>query len=137
MISSAAWALRMLAFLADAAWLAVTANAAGSLPCHGLFAQLGVAEGLAMVGVPAQLAAAYLCLDVPFAFDALGEPGVSDTAGQDPPASLAADMHGALRPSPAASSTPSGSSGSSGRSTCCRREAANTTPLTWPRAIPC
>ena len=35
------------------------------------------------------------CLDVPFAFDALGEPGVSEAAGQDPPASLAADMHGA------------------------------------------
>jgi hypothetical protein len=45
-----------------------------ALLCHGLFAQLRVAEGLAMAGVPAQLAAAYLCLDVPFAFDALGEP---------------------------------------------------------------
>jgi para-nitrobenzyl esterase len=38
---------------------------------------------------------AFHCLDVPFAFDALGEPGVSEAAGQDPPASLAADMHGA------------------------------------------
>jgi hypothetical protein len=45
-----------------------------ALLCHGLLAQLRVAEGLAMAGVPAQLAAAYLCLDVPFAFDALGEP---------------------------------------------------------------
>ena len=40
-----------------------------ALLCHGLFSQLRVAEGLAMAGVPAQLAAAYLCLDVPFAFD--------------------------------------------------------------------
>jgi hypothetical protein len=44
MISSAAWPLGMLAFLADTAWLAVTANAAGSMLCHGLFAQLR-AEG--------------------------------------------------------------------------------------------
>ena len=97
----------MLAFLADAAWLAVTANAAGSLLGHGLFAQLRAAEELAMAGVPAQPAAAHLDLDVPFAFDALGEPGVSDTAGQDPTASLAADMHGArIRFAPTA--TPAG-----------------------------
>ena len=38
---------------------------------------------------------AFHCLDVPFAFDALGEPGVREAAGPTPPASLAADMHGA------------------------------------------
>jgi para-nitrobenzyl esterase len=38
---------------------------------------------------------AFHCLDVPFAFDALGEPGVREAAGPAPPASLAADMHGA------------------------------------------
>jgi para-nitrobenzyl esterase len=38
---------------------------------------------------------AFHCLDVPFAFDALGEPGVREVAGPAPPASLAADMHGA------------------------------------------
>jgi glycosyl hydrolase family 42 (putative beta-galactosidase) len=41
------------------------------------------------------------------------------------------------RPSPAAYLTPSASSGSSGLSTCCRREAASTTPPTRPRVIPC
>jgi len=56
-----------------------------ALLCHGLFAQLRVAEGLAIAGVPAQLAAAYLRLDVPFAFDRARRTGVSDTAGQDPP----------------------------------------------------
>jgi para-nitrobenzyl esterase len=38
---------------------------------------------------------AFHCLDVPFAFDTLGEPGVREAAGPAPPASLAADMHGA------------------------------------------
>jgi para-nitrobenzyl esterase len=38
---------------------------------------------------------AFHCLDLPFVFGTLGEPGVSEAAGQDPPASLAADMHGA------------------------------------------
>jgi para-nitrobenzyl esterase len=38
---------------------------------------------------------AFHCLDIPFAFDALGEPGVREAAGTAPPASLAADMHGA------------------------------------------
>ena len=41
------------------------------------------------------------------------------------------------RPSPAASSMRRGSSGSPGRSTCCRREAVRTTPPRWLRAIPC
>ena len=36
------------------------------------------------------------CLDVPFFFDTLGEPGVAEAAGSAPPAALAADMHGAL-----------------------------------------
>ena len=44
----------------------------------------GVAHGLA-----------FHCLDIPFAFDALGEPGVREVTGPAPPASLAADMHGA------------------------------------------
>src|SRR5207248_2032065 len=39
---------------------------------------------------------AFHCLDVPFFFDALGEPGVTEAAGPAPPAALAADMHGAL-----------------------------------------
>ncbi|MGH3186600.1 MAG: carboxylesterase/lipase family protein [Streptosporangiaceae bacterium] len=34
------------------------------------------------------------CLDIPFAFDTLGEPGVTEVAGSAPPVSLAADMHG-------------------------------------------
>ncbi len=38
---------------------------------------------------------AFHCLDVPFAFDALGEPGVMAVTGPAPPTSLAADMHGA------------------------------------------
>jgi len=38
---------------------------------------------------------AFHCLDIPFAFDTLGEPGVREVAGPTPPASLAADMHGA------------------------------------------
>jgi len=38
---------------------------------------------------------AFHCLDVPFAFDALGEPGVREVTGPAPPVSLAADMHGA------------------------------------------
>ena len=38
---------------------------------------------------------AFHCLDIPFAFDALGEPGVREVAGPAPPESLAADMHGA------------------------------------------
>jgi para-nitrobenzyl esterase len=36
---------------------------------------------------------AFHCLDVPFVFDALDEPGVREVTGQAPPASLAADMH--------------------------------------------
>jgi para-nitrobenzyl esterase len=47
-------------------------------------ASAGVAPGLA-----------FHCLDVPFAFDALGEPGVRQATGPAPPGSLAADMHGA------------------------------------------
>jgi para-nitrobenzyl esterase len=39
---------------------------------------------------------AFHCLDIPFFFDALGEPGVTQAAGPVPPAALAADMHGAL-----------------------------------------
>src|SRR5215469_5187456 len=39
---------------------------------------------------------AFHCLDVPFFFDTLGEPGVAEAAGPAPPATLAADMHGAL-----------------------------------------
>lgn len=38
---------------------------------------------------------AFHCLDVPFVFDALGEPGVPEVTGPAPPASLAADMHAA------------------------------------------
>ncbi len=38
---------------------------------------------------------AFHCLDIPFAFDGLGEPGVREVAGPAPPAALAADMHGA------------------------------------------
>ena len=38
---------------------------------------------------------AFHCLDVPFVFDALAEPGVREAAGPAPPASLAAAMHGA------------------------------------------
>jgi para-nitrobenzyl esterase len=36
---------------------------------------------------------AFHCLDVPFVFDALSEPGVREVAGPTPPESLAADMH--------------------------------------------
>jgi para-nitrobenzyl esterase len=39
---------------------------------------------------------AFHCLDVPFFFDALGEPGVTEAAGPNPPAELATAMHGAL-----------------------------------------
>jgi para-nitrobenzyl esterase len=39
---------------------------------------------------------AFHCLDVPFFFDALGEPGVAEAAGPAPPGALAAEMHGAL-----------------------------------------
>jgi len=39
---------------------------------------------------------AFHCLDVPFFFDALGEPGVAEAAGPAPPGALAADMRGAL-----------------------------------------
>jgi len=39
---------------------------------------------------------AFHCLDVPFFFDALGEPGVAEAAGPAPPGALAADMHGAM-----------------------------------------
>ena len=39
---------------------------------------------------------AFHCLDVPFFFDALGEPGVAEAAGPAPPGALAADMHSAL-----------------------------------------
>ena len=39
---------------------------------------------------------AFHCLDVPFFFDTLGEPGVTRAAGPAPPPALAADMHGAL-----------------------------------------
>lgn len=35
------------------------------------------------------------CLDIPFAFGGLGEPGVSEVAGEGPPESLADEMHGA------------------------------------------
>jgi para-nitrobenzyl esterase len=35
------------------------------------------------------------CLDMPFAFDLLGEAGVREAAGDAPPAALAAEMHGA------------------------------------------
>ena len=35
------------------------------------------------------------CLDVPFAFDTLSEPGVREVAGEAPPAELAREMHGA------------------------------------------
>jgi para-nitrobenzyl esterase len=38
---------------------------------------------------------AFHCLDVPFVFDTLSEQGMREVAGQAPPASLAADMHGA------------------------------------------
>jgi para-nitrobenzyl esterase len=39
---------------------------------------------------------AFHCLDVPFFFDALGEPGVTEATGPAPPGGLAADMHGAM-----------------------------------------
>jgi para-nitrobenzyl esterase len=39
---------------------------------------------------------AFHCLDVPFFFDALGEPGVTRAAGPAPPAALATRMHNAL-----------------------------------------
>jgi para-nitrobenzyl esterase len=39
---------------------------------------------------------AFHCLDIPFFFDALGEPGVTEAAGPAPPAALAAEMHDAL-----------------------------------------
>jgi para-nitrobenzyl esterase len=39
---------------------------------------------------------AFHCLDIPFFFDTLGEPGVTQAAGPAPPEALAADMHGAL-----------------------------------------
>jgi hypothetical protein len=35
------------------------------------------------------------CLDMPFAFDLLGEAGVREAAGDAPPAALAAELHGA------------------------------------------
>jgi para-nitrobenzyl esterase len=35
------------------------------------------------------------CLDIPFAFDGLSQPGVLEVAGSSPPASLARDMHAA------------------------------------------
>jgi para-nitrobenzyl esterase len=38
---------------------------------------------------------AFHCLDIPFVFDARGETGVREVAGPAPPASLAAEMHGA------------------------------------------
>ena len=38
---------------------------------------------------------AFHCLDVPFAFGNLHEPGVREAAGDAPPAELAAAMHGA------------------------------------------
>ena len=38
---------------------------------------------------------AFHCLDVPFVFDTLSEPGVTEVAGPSPPSSLAGDMHGA------------------------------------------
>jgi para-nitrobenzyl esterase len=38
---------------------------------------------------------AFHCLDIPFAFDLLGEEGVREAAGDAPPAALAAEMHGA------------------------------------------
>ena len=50
--------------------------------------------GLRRTGPLAGLA--FHCLDVPFFFDALGEPGVAEAAGPAPPGALAADMHGAL-----------------------------------------
>jgi para-nitrobenzyl esterase len=39
---------------------------------------------------------AFHCLDVPFFFDALAEPGVTAVAGPAPPQELATRMHGAL-----------------------------------------
>ncbi len=45
--------------------------------------------------VPPLAGLAFHCLDVPFVFDTLGEPGVREAAGPAAPASLAADMHGA------------------------------------------
>ena len=39
--------------------------------------------------------AAFHCLDVPFVFDNLHEPGVQEAAGDAPPQSLADVMHGA------------------------------------------
>jgi para-nitrobenzyl esterase len=39
---------------------------------------------------------AFHCLDIPFFFDALSEPGVTQAAGPAPPAALAAEMHDAL-----------------------------------------
>jgi para-nitrobenzyl esterase len=39
---------------------------------------------------------AFHCLDVPFFFDALGEPGVTEAAGPAPPGTLAAEMHAAV-----------------------------------------
>jgi para-nitrobenzyl esterase len=39
---------------------------------------------------------AFHCLDVPFFFDALAEPGVTEAAGPAPPQDLATLMHGAL-----------------------------------------
>ena len=39
---------------------------------------------------------AFHCLDVPFFFDALAEPGVTEAMGPAPPQELATRMHGAL-----------------------------------------
>jgi para-nitrobenzyl esterase len=39
---------------------------------------------------------AFHCLDIPFFFDALTEPGVPADAGPEPPQDLATRMHGAL-----------------------------------------
>jgi hypothetical protein len=47
------------------------------------------------VGVGKGPGLAFHCLDVPFVFDTLSEPGVTEVAGPSPPSSLAADMHGA------------------------------------------
>lgn len=38
---------------------------------------------------------AYHCTDLPFAWDALGADGVAQVVGEDPPAALAAEIHGA------------------------------------------
>ena len=53
------------------------------------------ADGLAQAGAPAA-AVAFHCLDVPFFFDALAEPGVTEAMGPEPPQDLATRTHGAL-----------------------------------------